>query len=252
MKRRFLLSVVVLIILSLCLSACSKEQILSVDDPALLEFPGLKWNSSIEEVKDNLNLKEEQILWDEMNQDEGAEYENWYLVVSDIHFFGLKAERARFIFVRYPGNDYGLMNIQLEFPEGTDANTLKSAMQEVYGEGCDAPIQSYHFNEQGELIADDMNSMVTPAYAAQGFPYYWYSPEKGTEVLSAEAQGRYVAYHTSGNSEHNPGLNRDGLLEYLEKTPLVQVSCMDWSNSDTCRVTFYANHLVHFVQQFGE
>ena len=121
-------------------------------------------------------------------------------------------------------------------------------MMEVYGEGSAEQIQSYHFDEQGELVADNMDSMAEPPYREEGFPYYWYSTVKGTEVLSAEAQERYVE-HAIGL---NPVLSRDGLLKYLELTPVVRVSIMDWTNSDTCRVVFAADQLAWYVQQFEQ
>ena len=43
-----------LLILILCFTACTKA--LQVGDVAMLEFPGLKWNATPEEVKKNLGL----------------------------------------------------------------------------------------------------------------------------------------------------------------------------------------------------
>ena len=216
---------------------------------ALLEFPGLQWNSFLVDVKIALGLEVGQILADvQQEYEQDYEYNIWNLLVKDIDFLGFTAETAHLMFVQYPGRRPGLMNITLEFPEGTDGNALKAAIMEVYGEGSAEQIQSYHFDEQGELVADNMDSMAEPPYREEGFPYYWYSTVKGTEVLSAEAQERYVE-HTVGL---NPVLSRDGLLKYLELTPVVRVSIMDWTNSDTCRVSFNANQLVHHVQQFEE
>lgn len=219
MMRRLSAAILALLILTALLTACSTE--LKVPDVSLMEYPGLKWNSSVKEVKKALNLEKTKILADEQAEYlQNSEYEIWHLVVTGIQLFGFEVEQANFEFIRYPGHDYGLMRIELEYPSKAYINTIKDNMIEIYNEGCSEAIQSYYFNPQGELVAHDMNSMASAPYAEEGFPHYWYSTAKGTEVLSAAAQERYVAHYMN----NNPVLTRNALLEYLEKTPVVQVT----------------------------
>lgn len=248
MKKSVLVFIVVVITLSLCLSACHQEQVLTVDDPALLEFPGLKWNSSIKEVKKALNLKKEQILVDEMVPEEGQEYDAWVLTVTGIEVFGFEPELVRFSFIRYPDNDYGLLNISLDFPDAVDTNMLRDNMIEVYGEGTLEDAPHYFINEEGLLEETDPDTIVKTGNAEEGYPHYWFSTVNGRESMSAEALERYIE-HALNN---NPVIKQEALVDYLEKSPAVQVTCMAWTTKDISRVTFYANMLVHNWQQYGK
>jgi hypothetical protein len=248
MKKRVLLCIVVVIILSLCLSACDREQAQVASDPALLEFPGLKWNSSVSEVKKALNLKKEQILGDEMLED-GQEYDTWVLAVTGIEVFGFEPELARFNFIRYPGNEYGLLNIMLEFPGTVDTNMLRDNMVEVYGEGTLEDAPHYSFNEEGLLEETDPDTIIKSGDAEEGYPYYWFSTVNGIETMSAEALERYIEYALNNN---NLGIKQEAVVDYLEKTSAVQVTCMAWTTKEITRVTFYANMLAHNWQQFGK
>ena len=252
MKRRFFLSVVALLVLVLCLSACNRNQVLTVDDPALLEFPGLKWNSSVKEVKKALGLKNEQILFDEKLEDEDVEYDTWGLVVSGIQFFDVEADKVRFTFIRYPGKDYGLLNISLSFSGETDMNMLKEEMIEAYGSGSTESAPSYFINEEGRLEEVDSDSLVKVSGTEVGYPHYWYSTVTGIDALSAAALERYIDHTLTLNAGINQETMREGLLDYLEKTSVVQVSCTDWTTEKSSSVTFYANMLVHILQQFEE
>lgn len=252
MKKRVLLLIVVVVILSLCISACTQESIATVDDPALLEFPGVKWNSSVKEVKKALNLKEGQILFDEMIEEEGQTYDTWCLVVSDIQFFGFKTERTRFIFIRYPGNDYGLLNVHIEFSDRVDMNLLRSNMIETYGEGTLEAMPQYFINEEGSLEETDSNSIVKATDAAEGYPYYWFSAINGIESLSADALERHIENALINNPNVSQETYREALRGYLEKTPAVRISCMTWTTEEASEITYYANFLVHNWQQFEE
>ena len=221
-------------------------------NPSLLEFPGLKWNSTITEVKKALNLKEEQILFDEMLEYEGAEYDTWGLVATGTRFFDFEVEKARFTFIRYPGNDYGLLNISLSFSGETDMNKLKEEMVEVYGSGSTESAPSYFINEEGHLEEVDRDSLVKVTGTEEGYPHYWYSTVTGIDALSAAALERHIDHTLTLNAGINQETMREGLLDYLKKTSVVQVSCTDWTTEKSSSVTFYANMLVHNLQQFEE
>ena len=223
-----------------------------VNNPTLMEFPGLKWNSSISEVKKALNLKKEQILLDEMLPGEGVEYDSWALSVKDVPFFGFETEKVIFTFIRYPGNDYGLLNIKLYIPGEMDVNMVKDAMNEAYGAGSTEFAPSYFVNEDGQLEETDKDSLVKITDAEEGFPYYWYSTVMGSDALSAAAQERLVENAFTLRPDNNQDSLREAMLGYLEKTCAVRVSFMDWTTEETSLVTYNANLLVHNLQQFEE
>lgn len=250
MVKKALSLVLAMLTLVLCLSSCSKGFAPNdtTIDVALLEFPGLKWNSSINDVKKALNLTDEQILADEQaTYTEDYGYEIWNLLVADIQFLGCDAEKVQFMFIRYPGRNFGLTQIELTFSGNWDMNTLKDKLTEVYGEGSGQPAPLYRMNEEGYLETINIDSNSVPNNAP-GFPYYWFSTVKGTDVLSSTAQERYIDYWISTS----PGINPEAVREYLEKTSAVTITCMDWLDNETSKIMFDASSFTHNLQQFEE
>lgn len=256
-KKAYLIFLPILALL-LCLTACTTAVKPDATDPnvALMEFPGLKWNSSIKEVKNALGLKNEQILDDELAEyEQDSDYEIWNLLVSDVPFLDFEAEIAHFMFVRYPGQDFGLMRITLSFSEETDASALKKNMVSVYGDGSEEPSQSYSFTEEGEFVEAELNAYSPVTYNEKGFPCYWYSTTKGTELLSRAEQEQYASYVINANPEVNTEVLHQSVLNYLERIPLVSVRCLAGTNLSKERIveiSFAANQMVHALQLVAE
>ena len=123
----------------------------AVDDPSLLEFPGLKWGMTVEEVKSALNITQQQILRDEQYEyppDVGNADERWDLYVKDLQIFGHKVNMAGFEFVRISDDDpnnaavagntggaFALWHIQVFLDEETDMEKLEQELTMAYGQG---------------------------------------------------------------------------------------------------------------------
>ena len=137
------------------LTACSKYH----SDITVLEFPGIKWNSTPEEVKTALGLTDKQIVADEAGiEDEGAyqpEYETWNLFATDFSFLDYKAVGAHFIFIRSPGHEFGLMRVQLYLPEDIDMEAVKANISTIYGEGSDEDSPFFTFDKDGNLVENE-------------------------------------------------------------------------------------------------
>lgn len=101
--------VFVLVMIPLSMNACSSQSKL---DAALLEFPGLKWGDTPEQVIEKLKLTEDQILENAMQipAEDAAkmEYDVWNLTITDWTFLHSKVVGGQFTFVRYPGCAFGL------------------------------------------------------------------------------------------------------------------------------------------------
>ena len=224
-------------------------------DGALLEFPGLKWGMTPDDVIDVLNLKKSQIELNEIyvpdENDAETEYDTWYLHATDIEFLDSDVLEARFVFVRYPGQDFGLLYIQLVFSADTDADALRDRMSVRYGEGTTEKTPFYNF-EDGNLIEMETTS-VNKYNFQEGYPYYFYSAVKGTEYLSGAAQSLYAIRYMQ-----SPEIGYDAAMEYLEKQPLTEIWILARTEARTVgenedskiTVTFRANQLVHLLQQF--
>ena len=78
-KKRFVPFVLILTILTLFLSACSNNNKTSI---SLLEFPGLKWGMTPEEVKESLNIRDDMIV------SESHPHNSLEITVSGLQYFG--------------------------------------------------------------------------------------------------------------------------------------------------------------------
>lgn len=258
MKKRTLVFVLVfvLIMIPLSMNACSSQPKL---DDALLEFPGLKWGDTPEQVIEKLKLTEDQILDNAMEipAEDSAEtvYDVWNLVITDWTFLDSEVVGAYFTFIRYPDRNFGLMNVQLYLAEDTDMNALREEMADLYGAGSADP-KPYYTIWDGKI--EKHESIVKQT--EDGFPYYWYATVTGTEVLSAQAVEEYVEYMTNSDMP----ASREVVIEYLDKVPVVQLACatknlaasslekigqsIPYITNNT--VIYTANQIVHLLQQF--
>ena len=137
-------AVIVCVILLISCATNPKVTELKVDDPAMLEFPGLKWNATPEEVKENLGLKNKQILVDK--QVEGSEYmDTWVLSAAEVPVFGEEVVQVQFHFVRYTGYDkFGLDSIRIYYPDDVDMSVIRDTMIGIYGTGNRRGITRYN------------------------------------------------------------------------------------------------------------
>ena len=258
-KPKKWVTVVAVIVCAILLISCAtnpKWTEPKVDDPAMLEFPGLKWNATPEEVKENLGLKNKQILVDK--QVEGSEYmDTWVLSAAEVPVFGEEVVQVQFHFVRYTGYDkFGLDSIRIYYPDDVDMSVIRDTMIGIYGTGNSRGITRYNISN-GILrssIDDKLHANVPDALL-----YCWVNTTKGTDVLSKEIQEEIISVYT--NSEFDNIADRDVVLEYLEKSPLVTLYCTDSagegniSNDDlfTCNhVNFSAGTYIDLIQRFSK
>ena len=258
-KPKKWISAMAVMVCVILLSGCAANPKLRKPDVALMEFPGVRWNASPEEVVKALGFTEDQILENAMEipgeDQEKTEYDVWNLTVTDWEFMDSSVISGHFLFIRYPGDHFGLTRVQLYLEEDADMNALRTRMTEVYDEGTPDPAPDYVF-VNGRLESKELNVERTE----DGFPHFWYSTVTGTEVLSAEAIERYVEY--AANSDAAVG--RDAALAYLNAVPMVSVSCSnrnlaadlleksDTSGSCVTRntVIFAADQMIHYLQRF--
>ena len=170
MKRRFICFLLICIVLMGTLSACNQS--LTVNNPQHLELPGLKWNMTPEEVKEALELTEEQILINQMvelTEDSGEAFDIWSLQVSDLRLYGESVIYASFDFIRYPGNAFGLYQVHIYFDEKTDMVKLEGKLSEIYGLGLDGVYRTYEqYGADGEKYSYTIEANEELKLAANG------------------------------------------------------------------------------------
>ena len=138
-------AVMVCVILLISCATNPKVTIPTGDEPAvedsqaaLLEFPGLKWNMTPEEVKNALNLTNDQIVREnkqEADTRSAMPHEGYTIQVQNLSLLGADILNAKFSFVRYEGNDFGLCSVEIYYPEETNMQNVVDDMAEFYGEG---------------------------------------------------------------------------------------------------------------------
>lgn len=252
-KQRVL--VLGLAILILCLAACTNKP--QIHDVTMLEIPGVKWNMTPEEVKKNLALTADQILVDTQGQSSEL-MDTWVLTVTEVPFFGEEVAQAQFQFVKYAGYDkYGLDSVRIYYPDEVDMAEVRDTLIGIYGEGNSIGITRYRISN------GKVHSSVDDKLHASSIPnallYCWESSSKGTDVLSKEVQEEIIAIYTDPDFDNFA--DRDVVLEYLEKSPLVTLYCTDGAGEGninaedlyTCNhVNFSASEYINLIQRFGK
>ena len=224
----FVLSVVLCI---LCLSGCTTNKNL---DKTLLEFPGVKWNATPEEVIKALNLTEDQIRGDrteEAETDEEMSSDRYIMAVQNITVFNAEILNAQFVFLRYGENEFGLAGIDIYYPEDTDMQTVVDKMVACYGEGNSEPT-AFYIIKDGEIVEQPSSSgtmgingeVWAPEKDPNYIRSYWSSTKRGSEVLASEEQSKMVDYFVG--LEHMQ-MTRETALQFLDIQPMVKVSVVN-------------------------
>ena len=156
-----LLAVLAAAVLAGCNQAAPKEE----QDPRLLNFPGLQWGMTPDEVRDALSLEVDQ------EQEDSLETGDLYAFAGSMEFFG--AEGAYVIFRFWDCNGDGtfsLSDVAAWLPASTDMDALRDAMVEYYGTPAkDYPSQT---TWESELLRQDIMSEEDLAYVKTQNDYF--------------------------------------------------------------------------------
>lgn len=247
-KPKKWVSVVAVLVCVILLISCATNPKASkpkVDDPTLLEFPGIKWGATPEEVKTALGVTEEQIS----NEDEDS------LTVTDITLFGEEVTGAGFLFRADPGQEVRLYRIIAYLAEDADMDKMRETLTEVYGKDVGEYFNSYspHANTEeyidGTLVRSDwvlregqksgdatlwylannlgngssagsLNEAVSKVLNDPEFmTYNWVSSVKGTEIYPTDGVDLIKSRHKDA-----AGIPEEITQEWIEKEPLVYIS----------------------------
>ena len=231
MLKKATVFIIAFTILAYCLSGCAVTQNV---DKTLLEFPGLKWNATPEEVIEALNLTDQQITGERTENaatDSQLAPDRYFMDVQNISFFDNEITGAKFTFLRYGKNDFGLTGIEIYYPKNTNMQTVIDKMVTCYGEGNSDSRVRYTI-EDGEIVEYSGSSgamMINgEIWAPEKDPEYissfWRSTKRGSEILSAEEQSKMDDYYVGLERLQ---ITRETALEYLDVLPMVQVHAVN-------------------------
>ena len=209
-----------------------------MSNPSLLEFPGLKWGMTPEEVKTSLSITDDQIIAEQSSEPSDG-YEEKTFAVINMDFFGAKADSLAFRFVKRNGQEFALDGIQLMYADDIDMTVVRDNLVEIYGKGYDRGLPEFSIYN-GEIHSHMLNFYdPTPQYGklVDGQIVYedrdpslvrhgWNSTAKGTDVYSQEVIEAIVDYYENPEWDESQWADRDVVLEFLDTNPLVVVKCM--------------------------
>ena len=176
-------AVALCIVVAVCLLVNPKDYGPEVGNPQMLELPGVEWFATPDEVKEALNISEEQIVWE--NKSSG------YILTmgaKDFILFGREVVFAEFDFWFNNNGDTALRKVTVYFSEDTDMIKLKKELIEIYGPGKDEP---YRFSVKGLLpTTQKLSDMEVSAESEDG----WDNVE-GNPFRDALEDPDYMAHH---------------------------------------------------------
>ena len=256
-KPKKWVSVVAVVVCAILLISCATNPKASkpkVDDPTLLEFPGIKWGATMEEVKEALNITEEQISSEKTESPNHSE-DTGDLIVTDITLFGVEVPIAGFEFRANPGQEVRLYRITVHLAEDADMDKMRETLTEVYGKDVGeyfisySPYANTEEYKDGTLVRSDwvlregkksgdarlwflannlgngssagpFNQAVMKVINDPEFKTYnWVSSVKGSEIYPPDGVDLIKSRHKDVS-----GIPEEITQEWIEKAPLVYIS----------------------------
>ena len=241
--KKVIACVLVLFSLSILMISCSKE---SDIDVGLIEYPGLKWGMTVDEVKAALNIEEDQI-------NDEYKYEDFtVLYVKGLSLFDNPLKVVLFYFLPSENGVYGLGNIEAYFTEDTDMTEVRDTMIGIYGDGDIWTGANNILNGYGELEVSYGKKDPTR------FHHYWKASKKMEDVIPSDKMQEAKEYYASVN----PKATMKTIDEWVELANvglihLVDSSAKEGNTEATAKFTnkcvrFDGSFILQMLQRFGK
>jgi len=130
MKMRKITTVLLLALLLVSLGACGKE----TQVPPALEFQGIPWNSTPEEVFEKLGLDLDSL--ERLDEEDSMSSEAFTILVPEWKVFGETSMSAQFRFVNFLPEDsshFGFTGVLIFYPEDCDKEAILASLEKQYG-----------------------------------------------------------------------------------------------------------------------
>ena len=164
------------VVVAVCFLTNPKDNGPQVGNPQMLEFPGVEWFVTPDELKEALNITEEQII----DETTDINVDIYQLSVINLTLFGEKVDFALFVFSN--DSDYGLVfdRATVMFAEETDMLKLKEKVSEIYGPGA-GETYTYYLYRNNSRVESTRESELAQRLA------YW--AESGQEAFDLNLEG---------------------------------------------------------------
>ena len=248
------------VVVAVCFLTNPKDKGPQVGNPQMLEFPGVEWFVTPDELKEALNITEEQIVDEYMDpekEDVGNDYDTHYLFVKDLTIFDKKVTYGCFEFRRYPGYDFAFDNAIVMFAEDTDMVALKEEVSEIYGHGVGETYDYFTYENDAKRTRTYKSKMTQQleymAHSAiklegvEGNPFkdaledpeymvHLWITENGTSVIPEEIVTYFKHRMDQPINDDKVVLQDDAkLTEMLDSWPWISISM-----SNRCMATIYS------------
>ena len=195
-------AVALCVVVAVCFLVKPRDYGPEVGNPKMLELPGVEWFATPEEVKEALNLTEEQIL--------GESKSSGFVIqmrVTDLTLYGRDVPYAVFEFWFNNNGNTALKKATVFFSEDTDMNKLKKELMEIYGPGKDEPYRYVN------LYFDGTDRKFSDMEASAESEDAWDSVE-GNPYRDALADPDYMTHHWL--VENSTSTVPEEVMQYLQ------------------------------------
>lgn len=218
MKKQ-LLCIVVAAALCLSFAACARGT--QEEENTLLEYPGVSWEATPEEVIQAMGFPEDRVQT-------GSDGERAYVGIKDWTCFGVPAQSIVFRFDTDSAGRNWLWNVEIVYPEDADMEAVRQAMTAEYGQ----PAESYT-NVWTQSVTDFDNPEAkdfTVMQKTESLPEdacRWLSPT-GAEYYSSEVgQALHERFNQAAQEDYGRDWTDEEFSVFWENQPLVMVDCTE-------------------------
>lgn len=179
-------------------------------DAARLNYPGLDWGMTPEEVKAALGFGDDSIV-------KVQESENVMLyAVKGLHYFNLPADIVQFNYTSFKGSQWGLYEVVVTLPDDTDMEQAKQTVTAYYGE----PIDSY-------THTDELTGKAITEKSEKGNELWLSQTTVANSFSEAELEYYWQFLRGSSGAMFGGGYNRDTVMESARTTPMARMNVTD-------------------------
>ncbi len=236
--KKFLLCILILVFLLFSITACTPNSAgsSSGSPTELLNYPGLTWDMSPQEVTSALHLREDQI----QTRDDEPSFALGYVPEGEI--FGLKPANIVFEFLNID-SEQKLYNVTVTYPEGSgeDIETIKTALEEYYG-----PLQEEVILGP-DILLSDPETMTVFQNQPNGDEFYWISDLKLQDLSWTDEKAARAQEYRQEQAPSEDFWKDDKCWQaYMETNPLATIHLMklEYPDSiDLCQVFFSADYI---------
>ena len=176
-KTKQILYLAVALALFLSLAACAGGA--QEEENTLLEYPGVSWEATPEEVIQAMGFPAGEVLTETVEDGYNLGMENW-------DCFGQEAQRIVFHFEADEAGRDRLHAIEITYPEDGDMDAVRQAMEAEYGPGVSTYTTSYVLRAEGTAGEGETYVAATEEVTGEDGHHYWLSPSV-EEYCSPEA-----------------------------------------------------------------